>query len=83
MMHSIFSADGNLSFKRVGSGVTLVAAIILAFVSTMSDAKTPDYIYSWLVVIVLTGFGGTAAENIIKARNPQQSNSQIPDSNEQ
>lgn len=82
MMHSVFSADGNLSFKRVGSGVTLIAAIILAFVSTMSDAKTPDYIYSWLVVIVLTGFGGTAAENIIKARNPQQ-NTQIPDSNEQ
>lgn len=71
MMHSIFSADGNLSFKRVGSGITLIAIIVLAFVSTMSEAKTPDYIYSWLVVIVLTGFGGTAAENIIKAKNPQ------------
>lgn len=72
MMHSIFSADGNLSFKRVGSGITLIAIIVLAFVSTMSEAKTPDYIYSWLVVIVLTGFGGTAAENIIKAKHPQQ-----------
>lgn len=71
MMHSIFSADGNLSFKRVGSGITLIAIIVLAFVNTMSEAKTPDYIYSWLVVIVLTGFGGTAAENIIKAKNPQ------------
>ena len=77
MMTSIFSADGNLSFKRVGSGVTLVAAIVLAFVSTMSEVKTPDYIYSWLVVIVLTGFGGTAAENIIKAKNTNNGNTNV------
>ena len=70
MMTSIFSADGNLSFKRVGSGVTLVALLVLAFISTMSDYKTPDYIFDWLVIIILTGFGGTAAENIIKAKNP-------------
>ena len=70
MMTSIFSADGNLSFKRVGSGVTLVALLILAFISTMSNYKTPDYIFDWLVIIILTGFGGTAAENIIKAKNP-------------
>lgn len=70
MMTSIFSADGNLSFKRVGSGVTLIALLVLAFISTMSDYKTPDYIFDWLVIIILTGFGGTAAENIIKAKNP-------------
>ncbi len=70
MMTSIFSADGNLSFKRVSSGVTLVALLVLAFISTMSSYKTPDYIYDWLVIIVITGFGGTAAENIIKAKNP-------------
>jgi hypothetical protein len=70
MMTSIFSADGNLSFKRVGSGVTLVALLVLAFISTMSNYKTPDYIFDWLVIIILTGFGGTAAENIIKAKNP-------------
>lgn len=70
MMTSIFSADGNLSFKRVGSGVTLIALLVLAFISTMSNYKTPDYIFDWLVIIILTGFGGTAAENIIKAKNP-------------
>jgi hypothetical protein len=70
MMASIFSADGNLSFKRVGSGITLVALLVLAFISTMSNYKTPDYIFDWLVIIILTGFGGTAAENIIKAKNP-------------
>ena len=68
-MTSIFSADGNLSFKRVSSGVTLVALLVLAFISTMSTYKTPDYIYDWLVIIVITGFGGTAAENIVKAKN--------------
>jgi len=69
IMTSIFSADGNLSFKRVSSGVTLVALLVLAFISTMSTYKTPDYIYDWLVIIVITGFGGTAAENIVKAKN--------------
>jgi hypothetical protein len=69
IMTSIFSADGNLSFKRVSSGVTLVVLFVLAFISTMSNSKTPDYIYDWLVIIVITGFGGTAAENIIKAKN--------------
>jgi len=68
-MTSIFSADGNISFKRVSSGVTLVVLFVLAFISTMSNYKTPDYIYDWLVIIVITGFGGTAAENIIKAKN--------------
>ena len=72
MMTSIFSADGNLSFKRVSSGVTLLSLLTLAFISTYTEHKTPDYIYDWLVIIVITGFGGTAAENIIKAKHPQQ-----------
>ena len=72
MIQSIFlGADGNLSFKRVGSGVTLIVLFVLAFISTLTESKTPDYIYDWLVIIVLTGFGGTAAENIIKAKQPQ------------
>jgi len=71
MIQSIFSADGNLSFKRVGSGVTLIVLFVLAFISTLTESRTPDYIYDWLVIIVLTGFGGTAAENIIKAKQPQ------------
>lgn len=71
MLQSVFSADGNLSFKRVGSGLTLVVLFVLAFISTLTESKTPDYIYDWLVIIVLTGFGGTAAENIIKAKQPQ------------
>jgi hypothetical protein len=71
MLQSVFSADGNLSFKRVGSGITLVVLFVLAFISTLTESKTPDYIYDWLVIIVLTGFGGTAAENIIKAKQPQ------------
>lgn len=71
MLQSVFSADGNLSFKRVGSGVTLIVLFVLAFISTLTESKTPDYIYDWLVIIVLTGFGGTAAENIIKAKQPQ------------
>lgn len=72
IINSIFSADGNLSFKRVGSGLTLIVLFALAFISTLTETKTPDYIYDWLVIIVLAGFGGTAAENIIKAKQPQQ-----------
>lgn len=72
MIQSIFlGADGNLSFKRVGSGVTLIVLFVLAFISTLTESRTPDYIYDWLVIIVLTGFGGTVAENIIKAKQPQ------------
>ncbi len=74
MFNSIFSADGGLSFKRVGSGLTLLVLFALAFVSTLTEHKTPDYIYDWLVVIVLTGFGGTAAENIIKSKNTNSQN---------
>ena len=74
MLTSIFSADGNLSFKRVGSGLTLIVLFALAFISTLTESKTPDYIYDWLVIIVLAGFGGTAAENIIKAKQPQNPN---------
>jgi hypothetical protein len=74
IIKSIFSADGGLSFKRVGSGITLIVLFVLAFISTLTESKTPDYIYDWLVIIVLTGFGGTAAENIIKAKQPQNPN---------
>ena len=74
MVTSIFSADGNLSFKRVGSGITLIVLFALAFISTLTESKTPDYIYDWLVIIVLTGFGGTAAENIIKAKQNGNTN---------
>lgn len=70
IIHNIFSTNGNLSFKRVGSGVTLVVLLVLAFISTYTEYKTPDYIYDWLVIIVITGFGGTAVENIIKAKIP-------------
>lgn len=74
MVTSIFSADGNLSFKRVASGLTLFALLVLAFISTVTEYKTPDYIFDWLVIIILAGFGGTAAENIIKAKQNGNTN---------
>ena len=68
IMKSIFSAKGELSFKRISSGLTLIVLLSLAYINTYTEHKTPDYVFDWLVVIVIAGYGGTVAEEIFKKK---------------
>ena len=64
LLTSIFTGKGEVSFKRVSSGLTLIVALVLAFVSTYTEHKTPEYIYNWLIMLVIAGYGGTVVENV-------------------
>ncbi len=68
MMKSIFSSKGELSFKRISSGLTLIVLLSLAYINTYTEYKTPDYVFDWLVLIVVAGYGGTVAEEIFKKK---------------
>jgi hypothetical protein len=68
IMKSIFSAKGELSFKRISSGITLLVLLVLSFINTYTEHKTPEYVFDWLVMIVIAGYGGTVAEEIFKKK---------------
>jgi hypothetical protein len=68
MMKSIFSSKGELSFKRISSGLTLIVLLSLAYINTYTEHRTPDYVFDWLVLIVVAGYGGTVAEEIFKKK---------------
>lgn len=68
LFSSIFSGKGEMSFKRVSSGVTLLVLLSLAYVNTMTEHKTPDYVFDWLVMIVIAGYGGTVVESVFNKK---------------
>ena len=68
IMKNIFSSKGELSFKRISSGITLVVLLSLAYINTYTEHKTPDYVFDWLVLILIAGYGGTVAEKIFKGK---------------
>lgn len=74
---NIFSGKGEISFKRVSSGVTLLVLLSLAYVNTMTEHKTPDYVFDWLVMIVIAGYGGTVVESVFnkKTNKPDEGES--------
>lgn len=77
LFSSIFSGKGEMSFKRVSSGVTLLVLLSLAYVNTMTEHKTPDYVFDWLVMIVIAGYGGTVVESVLnkKTNKPDEGES--------
>jgi len=77
LLHSIFSSKGDISFKRVSSGLTLVVLLILSYVNTVTEHKTPDYVFDWLVMIVIAGYGGTVVESVFhkKTNKPNEGES--------
>ena len=68
LLHNIFSSKGDISFKRVSSALTLLALLSLAYINTLSEHNTPDYVFDWLVMIVIAGYGGTVVESVFNKK---------------
>ena len=71
---SIFSAEGDVSFKRVGSALALLTCIIIAHVSTFTIYVCPEFIYDGLLILSGAGMGFTAVENITKVFGKSKAN---------
>lgn len=79
VLNNIFSSKGDISFKRVSSALTLLALLSLAYINTLSEHKTPDYVFDWLVMIVIAGYGGTVVESVFnKKTNKSNEGEQEP-----
>lgn len=63
---SMFSADGDVSFKRVGSALALLTCIIVAYVGTFTIYVCPEFIFDGLLLLSGAGMGFTAVENVSK-----------------
>lgn len=70
----MFSAEGDVSFKRVGSALALITCIIIAHVSTFTIYVCPEFIYDGLLILAGAGMGFTAVENITKVFGKSKSN---------
>ena len=73
-VRSIFSAEGDASFKRVGSALALLNCLIIAQVSTFTIYVCPEFIYDGLLILAGAGMGFTAVENITKVFGKSKSN---------
>lgn len=73
-VRSIFSAEGDASFKRVGSALALVTCIIIAHVSTFTVYVCPEFIYDGLLILAGAGMGFTTVENITKVFGKPKAN---------
>lgn len=71
---SMFSADGNVSFKRVGSALALLTCIIVAYVGTFTIYVCPEFIFDGLLLLSGAGMGFTAVENVSKVFGKSKSN---------
>lgn len=73
---SMFSAEGDVSFKRVGSALALVTCIIIAHVSTFTIYVCPEFVYDGLLILAGAGMGFTAVENVSKVFGKPKQNEQ-------
>lgn len=73
---SMFSAEGDVSFKRVGSALALITCIIIAHVSTFTIYVCPEFIYDGLLLLAGAGMGFTAVENVSKVFGKPKQNEQ-------
>lgn len=70
----MFSAEGDVSFKRVGSALALLTCLIIAYVSTFTVYVCPEFIYDGLLILSGAGMGFTAVENITKVFGKSKAN---------
>ena len=70
----MFSAEGDVSFKRVGSALALITCIIIAHVSTFTIYVCPEFIYDGLLILAGAGMGFTTVENITKVFGKPKAN---------
>lgn len=72
----MFSAEGDVSFKRVGSALALITCIIIAHVSTFTIYVCPEFVYDGLLILAGAGMGFTAVENVSKVFGKPKQNEQ-------
>lgn len=65
---SLFSAKGDVSFKRVGSALALLTCLIVSYVGTFTIYICPEFMFNGLLLLAGTGMGFTAVENIFKTK---------------
>jgi len=75
-LKSMFSAEGDVSFKRVGSGLALLTCLIIAYVGTFTIYICPEFIFDGLLLLSGAGMGFTAVENVSKILGKQKPNEQ-------
>ena len=72
----MFSADGNVSSKRVGSALALLTCIIVAYVGTFTIYVCPEFVFDGLLLLSGAGMGFTAVENVSKVFGKSKQNEQ-------
>lgn len=63
---SMFSAEGDVSFKRVGSAMALLTCLIISYIGTFTIYVCPEFMYDGLLLLSGAGMGFTAVENVSK-----------------
>ena len=63
---SMFSAEGDVSFKRVGSFLALLTCLIISYVGTFTIYECPEFMFEGLLLLSGAGMGFTAVENVSK-----------------
>ena len=75
-VQSMFSAKGDVSFKRVGSALALITCISIAYVGTFTIYDCPEFIYNGLLLLAGAGMGFTTVENILSKVKPNEQTEQ-------
>jgi len=73
---SLFSAKGDVSFKRVGSALALITCISIAYIATFTIYDCPEFIYDGLLLLAGAGMGFTTVENILSKVKPNEQTEQ-------
>lgn len=86
-IQSVLSAEGDQSSKRLMAIYCILTGSAMAWVSTFTEFKTPDYMYQTLMYVGVTLFMGTIAESIFIQRQkskptPKQNATDTPPNEE-
>ena len=82
-IQSVLSSEGDQSSKRLMAIYCILTGSAMAWVSTFSEFKTPDYMYQTLMYVGVTLFMGTIAESIFIQRQRNKPTPKPPVENEQ
>jgi len=71
----MFSADGEISSKRVASLFVLLNVVVLAYVASFKNQGVlPEYMFNALCLIVGGGLGLTSLETIFRKKKDENNN---------
>lgn len=73
----LFSADGEISSKRVASLFVLINVVVMAYVASLkNNGILPEYMFNALCLIIGGGLGLTSVEAIFKKKDDNKTNSE-------